>query len=71
MAVPLLDLSIQNLALEGELKGAFERVLRSGQFILGAEVQNFESKIAELAGVRHAIGVSSGTDGILLALNLP
>ena len=68
MAVPLLDLNIQNLALEGELQGAFARVLRSGQFILGAEVQNFETKIAELAGVKHAIGVSSGTDGILLAL---
>jgi dTDP-4-amino-4,6-dideoxygalactose transaminase len=68
MAVPLLDLNIQNLALEGELQNAFARVLRSGQFILGAEVQNFEAKIAELAGVKHAIGVSSGTDGILLAL---
>jgi dTDP-4-amino-4,6-dideoxygalactose transaminase len=68
MSVPLLDLNIQNLALEEELKDAFERVLRSGQFILGAEVQNFEAKIAELAGVKHAIGVSSGTDGILLAL---
>ncbi len=68
MSVPLLDLNAQNLALEGELKRAFERVLHSGQFILGPEVQSFETKIAELAGVRHAIGVSSGTDGILLAL---
>jgi dTDP-4-amino-4,6-dideoxygalactose transaminase len=68
MPVPLLDLNVQNLALEAELKAAFERVLRSGQFILGSEVQSFEEKIAELAGVRHAIGVSSGTDGILLAL---
>src|SRR5262249_5572534 len=68
MPVPLLDLNVQNLALEQELKSAFERVLRSGQFILGSEVQAFEARIAELAGVRHAIGVSSGTDGILLAL---
>jgi len=68
MPVPLLDLNIQNLALEGELKSAFERVLRSGQFILGSEVQQFEEKIAALAKVRHAIGVSSGTDGLLLAL---
>ena len=68
MSVPLLDLNAQNLALEDELKAAFERVLRSGQFILGPEVQALEAKIAELAGARHAIGVSSGTDGILLAL---
>lgn len=68
MSVPLLDLNAQNLALEGELKAAFERVLRSGQFILGPEVQALETGIAELSGVKHAIGVSSGTDGILLAL---
>jgi dTDP-4-amino-4,6-dideoxygalactose transaminase len=68
MSVPLLDLNAQNLVLEDELKTAFERVLRSGQFILGPEVQGLEGKIAELVGARHAIGVSSGTDGILLAL---
>lgn len=68
MAVPLLDLNIQNLALEGDLKSAFERVLRSGQFILGPEVQELESRIAAMADVRHGIGVSSGTDAILLAL---
>ena len=68
MSVPLLDLNAQNLALEEELKAAFQRVLRSGQFILGPEVQSFETSIARLVGVKHAIGVSSGTDGILLAL---
>ena len=68
MPVPLLDLNAQNLALEDELKAAFERVLRSGQFILGPEVDDLESKIAAMLGVRHGIGVSSGTDAILLAL---
>jgi dTDP-4-amino-4,6-dideoxygalactose transaminase len=68
MPVPLLDLNAQNLALEGQLKAAFERVLRSGQFILGPEVEKLEEAIATLVGSRHAIGVSSGTDGILLAL---
>jgi dTDP-4-amino-4,6-dideoxygalactose transaminase len=68
MAVPLLDLNAQNLPLEPELKAAFERVLRSGHFILGPEVEAFEKKIAGMVGARHAIGVSSGTDGILLAL---
>jgi dTDP-4-amino-4,6-dideoxygalactose transaminase len=68
MPVPLLDLNVQNLALENELKATFERVLRSGQFILGPEVEGLESKLAAMLGVRHSIGVSSGTDAILLAL---
>src|SRR6476660_3918402 len=68
MLVPLLDLIAQNKPLENELKAAFERVLRSGQYILGAEVQDLETSIADLVGSRHAIGVSSGTDAILLAL---
>src|SRR5262245_5574090 len=68
MSVPLLDLNIQNRALEDELKATFERVLRSGQFILGPEVEALENKLAEMLSVRHSIGVSSGTDAILLAL---
>lgn len=68
MPVPLLDLNAQNLALEPELKVAFERVLRHGQFILGKEVTQFEEAIAKFTGAKHAIGVSSGTDAILLAL---
>ena len=61
MSVPLLDLKPQNVALESEFKSAFERVLRSGHYILGPEIQNFERSIAEYLGSRHAISVSSGT----------
>jgi dTDP-4-amino-4,6-dideoxygalactose transaminase len=68
MAVPLFDIKPQNTALATELQAAFARVLASGQFILGAEVQNFERQCADYLGVRHALGVSSGTDAILLAL---
>src|SRR4051812_10066730 len=68
MAVPLLDLNAQNIPLEAELKSVFDRVLKSGQFILGPEVQKFETEIASFTGAKHAIGVSSGTDAILLAL---
>lgn len=68
MRVPLLDLRRQNLPIEGELLDAFQRVVRSGQFILGPEVERFESDAAALAGARYGIGVSSGTDAILLAL---
>ena len=68
MAVPLLDVNAQNLPLEKELNEAFLRVLRSGQFIMGPDVAAFESELAKFVGVKHAIGVSSGTDAILLAL---
>lgn len=68
MKVPLLDINAQNLVLEEELREAFLRVIRSGRFILGPEVEEFEKKVAEMAGAKHGIGVSSGTDAILLAL---
>ena len=68
MKVPLLDLKLQNAPLAAELREAFARVLDSGQFILGREVEELERTLAALVGVRHAIGVSSGTDAILLAL---
>src|SRR5580700_4674583 len=68
MNVSLFDLKAQNAALEPELQEAFLRVLRSGQFILGPEVEKFEKALAEFTGAKHALGVSSGTDAILLAL---
>lgn len=68
MAVPLLELKAQNGALEAELKEAFERVLRSGFYILGPEVEALEAELAQFTGARYALGVSSGTDAILLAL---
>ncbi|GAB4109558.1 MAG: DegT/DnrJ/EryC1/StrS family aminotransferase [Phycisphaeraceae bacterium] len=51
-----------------ELKQAFEQVTRSGQFILGEYVQRFEQEFAAYCGVKHAIGVSSGTDALLLSM---
>jgi dTDP-4-amino-4,6-dideoxygalactose transaminase len=68
MTVNLFDLKAQNAALEPELQEAFLRVLRSGHFILGPEVERFERALAEFTGAKHALGVSSGTDAILLAL---
>ncbi|MCE0499128.1 MAG: DegT/DnrJ/EryC1/StrS family aminotransferase [Methylacidiphilales bacterium] len=68
MNVNLLDLKAQNAALEPELLEAFLRVLHSGHFILGAEVERFERALAEFTGAKHALGVSSGTDAILVAL---
>jgi len=68
MPVPLLDVNAQNHPLEAEFKAAFERVFRSGQFIMGPELTAFESEVGQLIGTKNAIGVSSGTDAILLAL---
>jgi dTDP-4-amino-4,6-dideoxygalactose transaminase len=68
MNVNLLDLKAQNSALEPELQDAFLRVLRSGHFILGPEVERFERALGEFTGAKHVLGVSSGTDAILLAL---
>jgi dTDP-4-amino-4,6-dideoxygalactose transaminase len=68
MNVSLLDLKAQNGALEPELHEAFLRVLRSGHFILGPEVEKFERALAEFNGAKYALGVSSGTDAILVAL---
>lgn len=66
--VPLLDLSAQNQPLKKEIFKAIEEVFDSNRFILGKKVEDFEKEIAEYLGVKHAIGVSSGTDALLLSL---
>jgi dTDP-4-amino-4,6-dideoxygalactose transaminase len=68
MPVPLLDLKEQYKTIRPEIEAAIRRVLESQQFILGPEVDAFENEIAALCGVRHAIGVSSGTDALLVCL---
>ncbi len=68
MAVPLLDVPAQNGPLATELQQAFSRVLESGRYVLGPEVQSFEAEMAEQSGVAYGIGVSSGTDALLVAL---
>jgi len=68
MPVPLLDVNAQNHPLEAEFTAAFLRVFRSGQFIMGPEVEALEKELCALTGAQHALGVSSGTDAILLAL---
>ena len=68
MKVPLLDVNAQNLPLEADLTAAFTRVLRSGQFIMGPEVEALERECADMVQAKHGIGCSSGTDAILLAL---
>jgi dTDP-4-amino-4,6-dideoxygalactose transaminase len=66
--VPFFDRTRGDAAIEPELTAAFQRVLRSGRYILGPEVEAFESECAAALGVRYAIGVSSGSDAVLAAL---
>ena len=68
MKVPLLDVKAQNAPLRGALLEAVTRVMDSGAFILGPEVEAFEKELAVALGVARAIGVSSGTDALLVAL---
>jgi dTDP-4-amino-4,6-dideoxygalactose transaminase len=66
--VPFFDRTRADAAVEGELTTAFQRVMRSGQYILGAEVLAFEQEVAAALGAPHAVGVSSGTDALVVAL---
>lgn len=66
--VRLLDLTRQNGVLEPELAEAFTRVLRSGIFINGPEVEAFERELSAFNSSRYALGLSSGTDALLVAL---
>ena len=66
--VPQLDLLAQYAAIGGEIREALNRVLASQHFVLGQEGAALETEIAALCGVRHAIGVASGTDALILAL---
>ncbi len=68
MKIPLADLSRQFRSIEGELREAIERVLTRGDFILGEDVAAFENEFADFCGSGFAIGVSSGTDALILAL---
>jgi dTDP-4-amino-4,6-dideoxygalactose transaminase len=68
MKVPLLDLKAQYTPLREEIRAAMDRVCDSQHFILGPEVQSLEEEVAKFCGAKFAIGVSSGTDALLIAL---
>lgn len=68
MTVKLLDLVPQYESIKDEIRAAIDEVLSTQQFILGRKVEELEAAIARSCGVKHAVGVASGTDAILLAL---
>lgn len=55
-------------AQRADIEAAVSRVLANGRYVLGPEVESFEAEFSEYTGVRHAVGVASGTDALTLAL---
>ena len=68
MKIPLVDLKAQYSSIKQEIDEATQRLIESGQFILGPEVKALEEEVAAFLGVKYAIGVASGTDALQLAL---
>lgn len=68
MRIPLLDLTRKYRAIEGELRARWDEALSSMRLLNGPNVEAFEDEFARYCGVKHAIGVASGTDAIFLSL---
>ena len=68
MKVPLLDLKAQYQTIKDEIKEAMEEVLDSQHFILGPKVEALEEAVASYCSCKYGVGVSSGTDALLIAL---
>jgi len=66
--VPVVDLARRARSLEPDLSDAVARVVRSGTYLFGPELEAFEAEFAAFTGRRHAIGVASGTDALRLSL---
>ncbi|MCD6551842.1 DegT/DnrJ/EryC1/StrS aminotransferase family protein [Thermotoga sp.] len=66
--IPLFDLTRQYMRIRGEILNAIDRVISSGRVILGENVKKLEEKVASFVGVKHGIGVASGSDALLIAL---
>ena len=65
-AVPFF--TTQGMSFDVDLAACIQRVLEQGQFVLGPQVQAFETAFADYVGAAHAIGVANGTDALTLAL---
>ena len=64
----MTELTMQYASIKSEVDEAIRRVIESGRFILGPEVEAFEREIAAYCGVKYAIGVASGTDALIISL---
>lgn len=68
MKIPFLDLKEPYLELKEELDAAYRRVMESGWYILGQEVEAFEQEFATYCGVKHCVGVGNGLEALHLIL---
>jgi dTDP-4-amino-4,6-dideoxygalactose transaminase len=68
MNVPMVDLKVQYASLKDEIQKAMAHVLEETSFIMGAEVKELEKSIAAYAGVKHGVGVGSGTEALHISL---
>ncbi len=68
MKIPLLDLKAQLNTIRDEVKQAVDEVLESTRYIMGPKVTELEEKVAHYSGAKYGVGVSSGTDALLISL---
>ena len=68
MKIPLVDVAFQYNSIQNEIEPVVLNVLRSGNYILGEELANFEKEFAEFCNTKFAVGVNSGTSALHLAL---
>lgn len=68
MSIPFLDLKAQQIELRMELEGAFRRVLESGWYVLGSELEAFEAEYSAFCDAQNCVGVANGLDALHLAL---
>ncbi len=68
MKIPFVDLAREHAPMKDALHAAVREVVDSGRYIMGPKLAAFEAAFAEHVGAKHAIGVSSGTDALVLAL---
>ena len=67
-SIPFIDLQAQQARIRPEIDRRIQDVLNHGKYIMGPEVAELESRLADYVGVQHCIGVASGTDALLMAL---
>ena len=68
MIIPFLNLALQYDNMRPAIDSAIQRVVNSGHFILGDEVEQFEGEFANFCGAKHAVSVASGTEALQIAL---
>jgi len=67
-SLPFIDLAAQQVIVRPAIERGVETVLRHGRYVMGPEIDELEQRLADFVGVKHCIGVSSGTDALLIAL---